>query len=155
MTQRAQILKKVARIGVLTALGLSLGACTATYQNHGYVPSEEDLAEIIVGIDTRDSVSETVGPPSSSGVLNDGGYYYVRSRVQNRGLRGPRVVSRELVAISFSGTGVVENIERFDLEDGRDVRLTRRVTDSPVSDSSFVRQLLGNLGRFSPGQLAQ
>jgi outer membrane protein assembly factor BamE (lipoprotein component of BamABCDE complex) len=137
------------------AIVLSLGACTSIYRNHGYVPTDEELAEIVVGIDTRDSVSETVGPPSSSGVLNESGYYYVSSRVRHFGIRAPKVVERELVAISFNQSGVVQNIERFGLEDGRVVPLNRRVTSSSVADKTFLRQLLGNLGRFAPGQLLE
>jgi len=140
--------------GVLCAgLIFGLAACTSTYRNHGYVPSEDELAEVVVGIDTRDSVAETVGTPSSGGVLNDSGYYYVRSRIRHSGMRAPEVIEREMVAISFTDTGVVENIERFGLQDGRVVRLNRRVTETSVSNQGFFRQLMGNLGNFDPGQL--
>jgi len=134
---------------------LSVSACSAMYRNHGYVPSTEELAEIKVGVDTRDSVSETVGTPSSSGVLNDGGYYYVASRMRHYGPSQPKVVSRELVAISFDQRGVVRNIERYSLEDGRVLALERRVTSSGVEDKTFLRQLVGNLGRFNPGTVLE
>ncbi|QBF31586.1 outer membrane protein assembly factor BamE [Thalassococcus sp. S3] len=140
------------RTGIAAVALCGLAACSATYRNHGYVPSEADLSEIVVGVDTRDTVSETVGPPSSSGVLDTSGYYYVASRVRSFAFREPRVVERELVAISFDNSGVVQNIERFGLEDGRVIPLTRRVTSSSVSDNTFLRQLLGNLGRFAPDQ---
>ena len=51
-------------------LGLSvLTACSATYRNHGYVPPEEDLQQLVVGVDTRATVDDVVGPPSVGGVL--------------------------------------------------------------------------------------
>lgn len=155
MARRMQQVRRLSRAGMALALVLGLSACATSYRNHGYVPTEEELAEIVVGVDTRDSVAETVGTPSSAGVLNDGGYYYVRSRIRHQGLRAPKVVERELVAISFTETGVVENIERYGLEDGRTVRLSRRVTDSSVQNQSFLRQLLGNLGRFNAGQFIE
>lgn len=155
MTRLPQHMRRMARFGLGLVLVGGLAACTATYRNHGYVPSEDDLAEVVVGVDTRDSVAESLGTPSSAGILNNGGYYYVRSRVRHQGLREPQVISRELVAISFSSTGVVENIERFDLEDGRPVRISRRVTESSVSNDGFLRQLLGNLGNFNPGQFLE
>lgn len=136
---------------VLGPLGLGAAGCTPIYRNHGYVPSEEDLAAIRVGVDTRDSVAEAVGTPTASGVLNDSGFYYVASRVRHYGPREPKVISRELVAISFDRSGTVRNIERYGLEDGRVIPLNRRVTSSNVEDKTFLRQLLGNLGRFSPG----
>ena len=128
------------------AVCLTVGACTPTYKNHGYIPPQEDLDTIIVGVDTRASVEETVGPPSSGGVLNDGGYYYVRSRLRTLGPTAPKEIERQLVAISFDSAGVVSNIERFRLEDGQVLPLTRRVTDTAVSNKSFLRQLIGNIG---------
>lgn len=126
------------------------GGCAPIYQNHGYVPSQEVLDEIVVGIDTRDSVAETAGSPSASGVLQDSAYYYVRSRIRSFGAADPEVVEREVLAISFDARGVVQNIERFGLEDGRVVTLERRITDSGTVDRTFIRQLLRNFGRITP-----
>lgn len=154
MTTR-QYLTLLVRPALMGVLILGLTACVATYRNHGYVPSPEDLAEIVPGVDTRDSVSETVGPPSASGVLNESGYYYVASRVRYRGATAPQVMDRQLVAISFDNAGIVRNIERYSLQDGRAVPLERRITDSNLSNQGFIRQLIGNLGGFDPGQFLQ
>lgn len=132
---------------------LSLAACSPQYQNHGYVPPQEDLDQIKVGSDTRASVAEKIGIPASSGVLNDSGYYYVSMRTRSIGPLAKQAIEREVVAISFSSNGVVQNVERFGLERGQVVPLSRRVTSSPVSGQTFLRQLLGNLGRLSPSGL--
>jgi len=155
MATTAAQLRRMARLGSALVIAVSLSACSSVIRNHGYVPTEAELAEVVVGVDTRDSVAETVGTPSSSGLLDDGGYYYVRSRVEHNGLREPRVIERQLVAISFSSNGVVENIERLELEDGKPVRFTRRVTESNVERSGLLRQLLGNFTNFNPGQFIQ
>lgn len=130
-----------------------MAGCTAQYRNHGYVPTEEDLAEVVVGVDTRDSVAESIGAPSSSGVLDESGYYYVATRLRHYGASQPKPVSRELVAISFDRSGVVSGVERFGLEDGQVIPLERRVTSSGIQDSTFLRQLLGSIGNISPGAL--
>lgn len=149
------LMKPTVRAALLGLAMLSVSACQAIYRNHGHVPTQEELAEIKVGVDTRDSVSESIGAPSSSGVLNDGGYYYVATRMRHYGPRNPQIVSRELVAISFDQRGVVRNIERFGLQDGQVVAFERRVTSSSIQDKTFLRQLLGNLGRFNPGTALQ
>jgi len=148
-------LKPAMRAALFGLVALTLGACTTIYRNHGYVPTEEELREVVVGVDTRDSVAETIGTPGSSGVLNDSGFYYVATRVRYFGAAPPKVVERQLVAISFDSAGVVRNIERFGLEDGQVVPLQRRVTSSGVEDKTFLRQLLGNLGRIDPSNLLQ
>ena len=144
--------KPALRAAIFATVGLALTACTATYRKHGYVPSPDQLAEVVPGIDTRDSVSETIGVPSSTGVLNDSGYYYVETRFRHYGAAAPKPVSRDLVAISFDTAGVVQGIERYNLADGKVVPLERRVTSSSVQDSTFLRQLLGNLRNFNPDQ---
>ncbi len=149
------MLKSAFRTALFGLAVLSLTACSAVYRNHGYIPSSEDLAEIKVGVDTRDSVAENIGAPGSTGVLNEGGYYYVSTKIRHYGPRKPQVVSRELVAISFDQRGVVRNIEHYGLEHGEVVAFERRVTSSSVEDKSFVRQLVGNLGRFNPGTVLQ
>lgn len=140
---------------ILFLCALAVSGCTATYRNHGYVPSQDELAEIVVGVDTRDTVSDAIGRPSSIGVLEGSGYYYVASRMRTYGAAEPRVVSRRLVAITFDDAGVVEDIVELGLEDGRVVSLDRRVTDSSVSNNTFLRQLFGNLGNFNPGQFLE
>ncbi|MFN3292897.1 MAG: outer membrane protein assembly factor BamE [Gemmobacter sp.] len=134
---------------------VALGACTEIVRNHGYTPSEEDLATIAVGKDTRDTVAFKVGRPSAGGLMQDGGWYYVQSRWSHRGASAPKEVDRQVVAVSFDPRGRVSNIERFGLADGQVVALSRRVTDTNIKGIGLIRQLMGNLGRFNPGQFVR
>lgn len=137
-------------LALLCVIGLS--ACSAQYRSHGYVPSEEDLAQLVVGVDSRATVDDLVGVPSASGLVGEGNYYYVRSKVREYGAFRPEVVERQVLAISFDDTDTIANIERFGLEDGHVVPLTRRVTTSSVVDNNILRQLLGNIGNIDPSQ---
>lgn len=132
---------------------IALASCSAQYRNHGYVPRDEDLAAVVVGESTQETVARAVGRPSSTGLLTGGAWYYVGSRFRHYGPRLPEEVDRQVVAISFDEGGTVENVERFGLEDGQAVVLSRRVTDSNIKGLSFLRQLLGNVGNISAGQL--
>ena len=144
--------KRVRSFAAITCV-LVFAACSAQYRNHGYVPPEEDLNGLVVGVDTRATVDDVVGVPSTSGLRSDGDYYYVRSRIRQFGASRPRVVERQVIAISFDDRDTIANIENFSLEDGRVVRLQRRVTDSSVVGNGFLRQLLGNIGNIDPGQV--
>ena len=132
------------------ALALLLGACSPTFTNHGFVPTDEDLALITVGVDTPETVAAVIGRPSSAGILTEGGYYYVASRRRSLGILQSQTVDREVVAISFDAAGRVANVERFGLERGRVVPLSRRVTESNVRGVGFLRQLFGSVGNFNP-----
>ncbi len=141
-----------ARAGLLGLVVLA-AACSPTYRNHGYVPSDDDLARIEVGVDTRETVAADVGRPSAAGLLNDVGWYYVQSRWKHSGAFSPKEENRQVVAITFTDEGIVENVERFGLEKGRVVALSRRVTESNIKGLSFLSQLFGNIGRLRADQL--
>lgn len=150
-TRRA-VAKATQALALVLTFG-ALAACSATYTNHGYVPPAEDLDQIVVGIDTRATVEETLGSAGSTSVREDDALYFVRSRVRTFAMLEPEVVERRVVAVSFDQAGVVQNIETFGLERGQAVQLTRRVTDSSVAGKSFLRQLIGNIGSFRPAGL--
>ena len=129
---------------------LLLTACGATFRNHGYIPTDEDLSAITVGVDTRDTVASSIGRPGVAGILDDSGWYYVRSRYRNFAFYAPEEIDRQVLAISFNQQGVVTNIETFGLERGRVVQLSRRVTTENTQGVGFLRQAFGNLGRINP-----
>lgn len=139
----------------VAALGLALwvSACSSTYQNHGFAPSELDLAEVTVGVDTRDTMAELFGEPTISGVVGDNTWFYVGSRWRHFAYRAPEVIDRQLVAVSFSEDGVIQNIERFGLEDGRVVTLNRRVTETNIANVNLITQILNSVGNVTSDQL--
>lgn len=137
---------------MLGAVMVVIAACSPVYRNHGYVPSDEELALIEVGKDNRDTVAATLGRPSGEGLLNDVGWFYVQSRWKHSGALEPKEIDRQVVSITFTEAGIVENVERFGLEDGKVVAISRRVTTSNIKGVGFLKQLLGNIGRLRADQ---
>lgn len=148
MRKRGLIVKVMAA-GLVAA---TIAGCSPIYRNHGYAPTDSELEEVIVGVDTSATLSDVIGPPSASGVIRDDAWYYVASKWRTRGAFAPEVLDRQVVAVSFDKDGVISNIERFTLEDGRVIALNRRVTDDNIEGVTFIRQLLGNIGNFSADQ---
>lgn len=143
------------RMAILGLLMVVVAACSPVYRNHGYVPADDELAQIEIGKDTRETLAPLIGRPSAAALLNDTGWYYVQSRWKHSGARPPKEIDRQVVAITFDDKGVVENVERFGLEGGKVVALSRRVTSTNIKGVSFLRQLLGSLGNFRGGEAIQ
>lgn len=151
MTRAGRTAQRTIRATVLgCALFMAVG-CTTLYRNHGYAPTDDQLAEVLVGVDTRGTVADVIGPPTASGVTNGGDFFYVQSRFRLLGPLEPKEIDREVVAIRFDGEGIVSNVERFGLENGNVVALSRRVTQDNVRDTTFIRQLFGSIGQFNAG----
>jgi outer membrane protein assembly factor BamE (lipoprotein component of BamABCDE complex) len=143
---------RTARVGLIGLLLVIVTACTTLYRNHGYVPTDDELALVQIG-DTREAVTEKIGRPTASGLLNDVGWFYVQSRFAYRGAFEPKEIERQVVSITFDEAGMVANVERFGLERGKVVPLSRRVTESNIKGISFITQLLGSFGKLGPGAI--
>lgn len=144
-----------ARMAQLVMAGciVLLSACSAIYRNHGYVPSDTELEPVQVGVSSRQDVADAVGRPSASGLLNDQGWYYVQSQFKTVGPMKSEEIDRQVLAITFDDRGIVENVERFGLEQGRVVPLSRRVTETNIKGISFLRQLFSSFGRLRANEL--
>lgn len=138
------------RLALAAIAMTALVACSEVIRYHGYAPSDKDLATVAVGRDTRETVADKVGRPSAGGLMGESGWFYVQSRWSHRGARAPQEVERQVLSISFDQGGKVSNIERFGLEDGRVVALSRRVTETNIRGLGFIQQMMGNVGRVNP-----
>ncbi len=138
----------IVRALLAACLLVGISACSATFRNHGYVPDEAQLQALSVGVDTRETVETKIGRPATNGVERGDAWYYVQSRVRNYAWRAPQTLERQLVAVSFSESGTVQNIERFGLERGRVVTLSRRVTTTSIREFGLVQQIIRNFGRI-------
>lgn len=130
-----------------------VAGCSATYRNHGYIPPEMNLSEVVIGQTTQAEVETIIGRPSTQGVLAGSSWYYVGSRWEYFGAREPREIDRRVVAVRFNESGTVSNVESYGLDDGQIVVLSQRVTDSGIQGMGIIRQMLGNVGRISAGEL--
>lgn len=137
---------------IIIATVLAVAGCATLEDSSGYMPPAEDVAEVTVGLDTKDTVRVLLGPPGTTGVLQQDAWYYVASDYERFLWRAPVEVNREVLVVSYADNGVVQNLERFGLEDGRVVVLSRRVTSSSVAEISILRQIFSNIGNLAPDQ---
>lgn len=148
----ARRVRRTATVALIVGLGLA--ACAPITRVHGYVPSEADVAGITPGVDDIISVEQSLGRPSSSGLLREGAWYYVQSTVANVAYRAPQVVDRTVLAITFNENGIVESVNRYGIEQGRVINLTTRTTDTGGRQLGILEQLFGNILNVDPAAVA-
>jgi outer membrane protein assembly factor BamE (lipoprotein component of BamABCDE complex) len=138
--------KSLHRPGLAAILcGFLAVACAPTVQVHGFVPPQADIARIRPGVDNTAAVQQILGLPSSSGVLRDSAWYYVQSTVENYTYHAPKVVDRTVVAVNFDNRGVVRDVKRYGLADGRVINLETRTTETGGRQLGVIEQLFGNI----------
>ena len=102
------------RVSVFILLASVLFSCTTNIKNHGYIPSKSDLENLVIGKDTKQSVSKKIGLPATAGL--EGAYYYVRSTFNAPGFRSPELVDRKVIVLSFDQRSKLKNIETFNVD---------------------------------------
>ena len=145
--------RRALRALVLGTAAFWLVACTATERVHGYVPEAEDVDAVVPGIDSISSLEATIGRPSASGMVREDAWYYVRTTVRHFTYNRPEVTDREVLAIRFDSDGVVSDLNRYGLEDGRVINLKSNTTVTHGQTLTALEQIFGNFGQLSAGQL--
>ena len=130
--------------GVLIASG-----CSPIVNTHGYLPVSAEVDALAVGSDTKASVLERLGEPTSKGVQGDNSWYYVSYTVSTLAFFAPQITDRQILAISFNGAGRVAAVDTYGLENGVVVNLNTGETVTGGRSLSFWQQMLGNVGNFS------
>ena len=125
---------------LLTSVHLS---CTTNIKNHGYIPSKSDLETLVIGKDTKQSISKKIGLPATAGL--EGAYYYVRSTFNAPGFKSAQLVDRTVVVLSFDQRSKLKNIETFNVDNGNFVRLDYRVTETGLDNKNILQQIIGSI----------
>lgn len=120
-------------------------------QARGNQVDPDQLKQLVPGTSTRQDVTALLGSPTTRASFDDNTWIYISqiTRPVIAGTQGVR--SQHVYVLSFDGGGVLRHVETRNKSDALPVTVVSRTTPSPGSEASFLQQLLGNIGRFSPG----
>lgn len=113
----------------------------------GYVPTPQEIQQIQVGGDTKESIQQKFGAPSSVGQSEDHWYYIAQQR-RYPGSLPTREIDRRILVIRFSGDQVA-GVTEFGQEQGKNVPISRYTTETGGRELSIWQQLVGSVGNFS------
>jgi len=128
---------------------LAAGACTPIVELRGNLPPPEQLSQVVVGKSSRDDVQSLLGTPSNISPFDDDAWYYVSTVTERVSFFEPDVKERKVIAVLFDRSGTVRALETKGLAEGHDVIPVGRETPTAGQEMTILKQLMGNLGRFS------
>jgi outer membrane protein assembly factor BamE (lipoprotein component of BamABCDE complex) len=113
----------------------------------GFRPERNDveLADPQVGVDTRATVQQRFGSPSTTAVYDTTAWYYVSAVQQRIAFYSPDTTDRRIMVVRFDGD-VVSAVEKFGIERGRMVNYSNDETPTRGRELGILEQLLGNVG---------
>jgi len=126
-----------------------LAGCSPTLTNHGNIPEQELIESIRIGSSNREQIVAMLGNPSAVATFDQESWYYVGSRTSQIAFLDPEILERKVVVIRFDKQGIVQQVERLEKQDGRDVQIVERKTPTRGKELTILEQLIGNIGKFS------
>ncbi len=128
-----------------------LVACSSSEHIDGQLPSPDKLADVELGVSTREDVLDLIGTPSTTPPFDDDNWYYIRRVTQTVAFFDPVVMEQQVLAISFDGEGIAVDIYAYGEDYGRSIEISDRVTPTQGKKLTIWEQLLSSYGRMPDG----
>lgn len=135
--------------GSLSGCGLP-DFMTFSPQVRGNRVDADSLKELVPGTSTTKDVVALIGSPTAHASFDDNTWLYIGEMTKPVIGGTNEVRSQEVVALRFDQAGVLRGIEKRTKKDSLPVSVVARTTPSPGTDTTFLQQVLGNVGRFTP-----
>ena len=134
-------------------LGASLAGCgifTPIPTDRGTNIEAVDYDKLIPGTSTRADVSNLIGSPTTHATFDDNTWIYIGEVTAPVPTMRPKIETQKVVVLTFDQSGTLRSRRMLDKSDAHDVNMASGSTPSPGSTTSFMQQLIGNVGRYSP-----
>lgn len=126
------------------------GACAPITAHQGFQAIEANPKDVQIGVDTKSTVMEKLGSPSTVSTFDPNIWYYVSQVTDRISFYRPQVKSRDIVALTFDrSTEQVTAVNSYTLKDGKVIAFNGRETPTRGRELTILEQLLGNVGRGS------
>jgi len=142
----------VLRFSLILAFFLYLGACSPIHHIRGNLPTDEVLAQIKIGQQTREQVRAILGPPTIQQQFRGDGWYYVGERTKNVAFFLPEIIERKVIFITFDAKDVVQSIDMRDATEETVVTIVERKTPTLGRDPSLFKELFSTFGKIDQGK---
>ena len=137
---------------VLLAAALGTTACVPVRSHQGYIVDKELVDSIQPGIDTRESVIQTLGRPTLTSQFNQGEWYYVGRNTRNYAFNNPKPREQTTLRIRFDAQGNVTDVTRTGVEQVASINPSNKKTPTLGRERGFFEDLFGNIGTVgAPG----
>jgi outer membrane protein assembly factor BamE (lipoprotein component of BamABCDE complex) len=144
---------------VLFALCALISGCTPVISHRGYLQDLDTEASIDPATDTKTTIQQRLGYPSTEASFTNDAWYYISSVERQVAFFHPTVESRAILAVYFDKNGKVTELKHYTLDDGHVVAFETRQTPARGRELTFLQQLfnatpgvpINNTGNSNPG----
>jgi outer membrane protein assembly factor BamE (lipoprotein component of BamABCDE complex) len=144
---------------ILFAVCALVAGCTPVVSQRGYLQDLDVEASIDPATDTKTTIQQRLGYPSTEASFTNDAWYYISSVERQVAFFHPTVESRAILAVYFDKDGKVTELKHYTLDDGHVVAFETRQTPTRGKEITFLQQLFNatpgvpitNTGNTNPG----
>lgn len=137
-------------LGLLMIPLFTLAACTPSTATRGNYLFDEDITLIQPMVSTDYDVLNLLGTPTAKAVFDDKTWYYVGLKTEQESFFDEKVTDRRVYQITFDDSNFVKSVDEITNEP-LNVPVSSRVTPTSGNEVTALQQILGNIGKFNPG----
>jgi outer membrane protein assembly factor BamE (lipoprotein component of BamABCDE complex) len=112
------------------------------------------LAQLVPGTSTRTDVTALIGSPTARATFDDNTWLYIGEVTKPVIGATNAVLDQQVVVLTFDEKGVLRDIAHKSQQDSVPVAVVSRATPAPGNETTFMQELLGNMGKFSPAPIS-
>jgi outer membrane protein assembly factor BamE (lipoprotein component of BamABCDE complex) len=137
---------------LIACAAVGLSGCTKLRSHQGYKIDPDLVNAVQPGVDTRESVLQTLGTPTFVGQFSDREWFYLSRDSRNLAFNRPRAVDQVTLKITFDQAGNVAKIDRTGVDQVVSISPSDKKTPTLGRESNFFSDLFGNIGTVgAPG----
>ena len=129
------------RLQALALASILLLGCTPVVSQRGYLPDPANESSIKVGTDTKTTIQQRLGDPSTQATFGGDYWYYVSSTEKQIAFFDAKTENRAILVVHFDKDGRVADLRHYSLKDGNVVAFETRETPAKGRELTFLQQL--------------
>lgn len=123
------------------AVSCLAAACVPTVNNRGYIPDPAAIAGVAKGQDSKDTVVQKLGNPSTASEFGADTWFYISDHQEQEMFYKPVVTERQILAVQFDKDGKVNDLHTYTLADGHVVDIVTRETPTRGRELTLLQQI--------------
>lgn len=123
-------------------------SCIKNFENKGYVFDNNFVSKIKIGKTSSKEVLDNMGDPSTKSFLKKETWFYISSKRESISFFSQKVTAQSIIRIEFEGEKV-SGLEKYYLKDINKLSLNKDSSIDNVNDTGILKQLIGNIGKYS------
>ena len=135
---------------IFLLITLFISACTLkkVQKHHGVHVLNKKQEKLIINKSNKNDILVLLGAPSTKSTFDKNIWIYIERKTNNSTLKRygkEEIIVNNVLLLKINSKGLLERKDFYDLQNMQDVEFTKKITDTPYKNNTFVYDFLSSL----------